>query len=136
VIRPAICNQSVEGIVKDFESKSLLPGALVKVYKSNVLIDGLTVSIGSDAEFQFPLECESSYKTLTSKENYIDKSVILNTTDVNEKIHEIEIALEPDAEFVVVGDKTLLKINTIYFDYDKADIREDAAVELNKAIEI
>lgn len=134
--RPVICNQSVEGIIKDFETNLLLPGTLVKVYKSNVLIDSLTVTVGSDAKFQFPVECESSYKIVASKENYIDKSVILNTTDENEKIHEIEISLEPDAEFIVVGDKTLLKINTIYFDYDKSDIREDAAVELNKAIKI
>jgi len=134
--RPIICDQAVEGIITDFETKLLLPGTLVKVFKSNVLIDSLTVTVGTDAKFKFPLECESSYKIVASKENYIDKSITLNTSDENEKIHEIEIALAPDAEFVVVGDKTLLKINTIYFDYDKSDIREDAATELNKAIKI
>jgi len=134
--RPVICNQSVEGVTKDFETKLLLPGTLVKIYKSNVLIDSLTVTVGNDAKFQFPVECESSYKIVASKENYIDKSVTLSTSDENEKIHKIEIALEPDEEFVVVGDKVLLKLNTIYFDYDKSEIREDAAVELNKAIRI
>ena len=30
----------------------------------------------------------------------------------------------------------MLKINTIYFDYDKSEIRRDAAIELDKAIKI
>ena len=133
---PIICNQSVKGFIKDAQTKMLLEGTLVKVFKSNVLIDSLTTTVGENASFNFPLECNSSYKIVGSKKNYIENSVSFNTTDENKKIHEVELLLEPDEEFVVIGDRVLLKINTIYFDFDKSDIREDAAVELNKAIEI
>lgn len=135
-IRPIICDQVITGTTKDFETKDLLPGTLVKVFKSNVLIDSLTMTVGNNAKFEFPVECESTYKIVASKENYLPKTVTINTTDENEMVHEIDIYLEPDEEFIVIGDKVLLKINTIYFDYDKSEIREDAAVELNKAIEI
>lgn len=134
--RPIICNQFIVGTTKDFDTQELLPGTLVKIYQNEVLIDSLTITVGDDAKFEFPVECETTYRITASKENYLPKNFTINTTDEDEKIHEIDIYLEPDEEFIVLGDKVLLKINTIYFDYDKANIRDDAAVELNKAIEI
>lgn len=133
---PIICNQIVRGIVKDKETGLILPGAKVTLHKDNVLIDSLSVTVGEDAKFEFPLECESSYKISGSLVNYYDASLVLNTTDENEKVHNVELKLAPDEEFVVIGDKIILKINTIYFDFDKSFIRKDAAIELNKAIEI
>jgi len=133
---PIVCNQVVLGIVKDKETGLKLPETLITVFKNNVKIDSLTTTVGSEATFEFPLDCESTYRFEGSKENYLKGSISLNTTDENEKIHEIVLNLELDEEFRVVGDKVLLKINTIYFDYDKSDIRIDAAIELDKAIKI
>ena len=133
---PVICNQIVKGVVKDKETGLILPGTKVTLYKDNVIIDSLTVTVGEDAKFEFPLECESSYKIAGSLVNYYDASLTLNTTDENEKVHDVVLALAPDEEFVVIGDKVIMKINTIYFDFDKSKIRPDAANELNKAIEI
>lgn len=130
------CDQSVVGLTKDAETGLLLEGTLVQLYKNNVLIDSLTVTVGQDAAFEFPLECSSSYKIKGSKENYFDATVSLTTSDEDEKVHNVELNLEPDAEFVVIGDKVTLKINTIYFDYDKSDIRLESEIELNKAIKI
>ena len=131
-----ICNQSVKGIVQDKETGNLLPGTLVKLYKDNTAIDSLTVTVGETAQFEFPLECDASYKIVGKKENYLEETLPLITTDENEKVHNVILSLEPDEEFMVVGDRVLLKINTIYFDFDKAEIRPDAAEELNKAITI
>jgi len=133
---PIICTQSVTGLVKDKESRLLLPGTLVSLYKDNIKIDSLTTTVGEEATFEFPLDCEASYKIVGSKLNYLDATLLLNTDDEHEKVHEVELALQPDEEFIVVGDRILLKINTIYFDFDKSFIRPDASLELNKAIEI
>lgn len=133
---PIICTQSVTGLVKDKQSGLLLPGTLVTLYKDTIKIDSLTTTVGEEATFEFPLECEASYKIVGSKLNYLDATLVLNTDDEHEKVHEVELALEPDEEFIVVGERILLKINTIYFDFDKSVIRPDAATELNKAIEI
>lgn len=130
------CDQTVVGLTKDADTGLLLAGTKVQLFKNNVLIDSLTVTVGQDAVFKFPLDCSSSYRFEGSKENYLDASITLNTNDEDEKIHEVELRLEPDDEFIVVGDKVLLKINTIYFDYDKSDIRADAEIDLNKAIKI
>jgi len=129
-----VCNQSVKGIVKDAETGLLLPGTLVSLYKDNVKIDSLTVTVEEDALFEFPLECDSNYRITGNLENYYDASIAINTTDENEKIYDVVLALKSDEEFVVKGDKVILKINTIYFEYDKSFIRPDAAAELDKAI--
>ncbi len=134
--KPVICNQSVTGIVKDSEMGLLLPGTLINLFKNNVKIDSLSVTVGEDAIFEFPLECNSNYKIVGTLENYLKGSVNLNTTDEDKKTHEVVLTLEPDEEFVVIGEKVLLKINTIYFDFDRSNIRPDAAQELEKAIEI
>ncbi len=131
-----VCNQYVKGVVKDMETGLLLPETLVTLYKDETRIDSLTVMVGEDAQFKFPLECESNYQIFGSKEYYYDNSIQLNTSDQLEKTHNIVLRLRPDEEFRALGDKVMLKINTIYFDYDKSEIRRDAAIELDKAIKI
>ncbi|PHS52413.1 MAG: hypothetical protein COB01_07830 [Lutibacter sp.] len=131
-----VCKQSVTGVVKDMETGSLLPGTLVTLYKDTTRIDSLTITVGEDASFKFPLECESNYKIIGSREYYYDNSIQINTSDEIEKVHDVVLELKPDEEFRVIGDKVMLKINTIYFDYDKSLIRRDAAIELDKAIKI
>lgn len=131
-----ICNQSVIGTVKDKETGLLLPETVVTVLKNNIKIDSLTVTVGENARFEFPLDCESSYKIIGNKQNYLQGSVNLITNDDNEKVHQVTLFLEPDDEFFVDGDRVLLKLNTIYFDFDKSDIRPDAEIELKKAIKI
>ncbi|MDO9137151.1 MAG: OmpA family protein, partial [Lutibacter sp.] len=131
-----ICNQTVIGLVKDKETGYLLPGTTVTLFKNNIKIDSLTITVGENGRFEFPLDCESSYKIVGNKLNYLQGSLDLMTTDVNKKVHQVTLVMEPDDEFVVVGDRVLLKLNTIYFDFDKSDIRPDAEIELKKAIEI
>ncbi len=131
-----ICDQSVTGLVKDKETGLLLPGTTITVFKNNVKIDSLTTIVAADSKFEFPLECESSYRIVGNKQNYLEASVDVITTKENEKVHEVTLYLEPDEEFVVVGDRVLIKLNNIYFDFDKSDIRPDAEIELKKAIDI
>lgn len=133
---PVICAQTVTGLVIDSETKLALPETLLQVYKNNVIIDSLTVTLGEDAVFEFPLECDSIYKFVGNKQNYIQNEISINTTDENEKVYQVVLELSPDEEFVVIGDRVLLKLNTIYFDYDESEIRVDAAIELDKAIKI
>lgn len=131
-----ICNQTVIGLVKDKKTGYLLPGTTVTLFKNNIKIDSLTITVGENGRFEFPLDCDTSYKIVGNKPNYLEGSLDLMTTDVNKKVHQVTLVMEPDDEFVVVGDRVLLKLNTIYFDFDKSDIRPDAEIELKKAIEI
>jgi outer membrane protein OmpA-like peptidoglycan-associated protein len=48
----------------------------------------------------------------------------------------IEKDIEMANEFISVGDELLVNIDIIYFDFDKYDIRPDAALELDKVIEV
>ena len=133
---PIICNQFVKGIVKDNKTGLLLPGTLVHLFKDNVKIDSLTITVGKEALFEFPLDCDTSYRFEATKTNYLKATVVLNTNDEDEKVNEIVLALDPDDDFIVIGDKVILKIETIYFEFDKSKITLDAAIELDKAIKI
>jgi len=133
---PIICNQFVNGIVKDKKTGLLLPGTLVHLFKNNVKIDSLTVTVGNEATFEFPLDCDATYRIEGTKENYLKAIMVLETDDEDEKVNEITLALDPDEDFIVIGDKVILKIETIYFEFDKATITVESAIELDKAIKI
>lgn len=126
------CNQIVKGDVTDKNSGELLPGALVVLY--NDLNNELNRAIvGDDARFNFEVDCNKSYKIVCSKDKY--------STDIEEFYSTEEVALELPLsisleEFVLEGGKCIIKINPIYFDFDKSFIRPDAEIELNKVVEV
>ena len=55
-----------------------------------------------------------------------------------DEVLELELALEPliNEEFEFSNGKCVVKINPIYFDFDKSYIRQDAEVELAKVIKV
>ncbi|HAR19559.1 MAG TPA: hypothetical protein DCR46_02795 [Cytophagales bacterium] len=72
-----------------------------------------------------------------SKQNYLGKLVNFNSivTDSGEIILNLTIDLAIDKIKVGIDVAKVLKLNPIYYDFDKADIRPDAAVELDKVVE-
>jgi outer membrane protein OmpA-like peptidoglycan-associated protein len=79
--------------------------------------------------------CLTNYKIEAKKKFYITTSKNIQTTNKNNNNHNILLELLPD-EFIVLREKVMININTIYFDYDKSHIRKDAALELDKVVVI
>jgi outer membrane protein OmpA-like peptidoglycan-associated protein len=79
-----------------------------------------------------------SYEVVMTKKGYFPKEVIFNyeiKTPGTVKIHEVlKGALEMDKE--VADLKDMVEIRPIKFDYNKFNIRPDAAIELDKIITI
>ena len=78
-------------------------------------------------------KCETTYLIEGTKKFFINAAKTFETSKTDKLNNEVILQLSPD-EFIVVGDKVLIDLNTIYFDYDKYNIRRDAALELDKVV--
>jgi len=143
-------NQVISGVIRDQNTQKILPGAIV------VLIDEqgnelqTVVSNKDDASFSFDQYYDNSYKIVVSSEGYLKKEIEIKSLSGLEEItpFEISMSLPPNESIVVeeenitVGEskladkKNTININTIYFDFDKYNIRSDAEFELDKIVEI
>ena len=131
------CHQEVAGVVTNKETSEVISGAVVVLFddKDNEVA---TQTSDDKGEFAFTVDCENSYKVVGSKEKY--KSDSKTFTASNEPDANINLALNlefiPEPEVVVVREKVVVNIDPIYFDFDKANIRQDATYELDKVIDI
>jgi outer membrane protein OmpA-like peptidoglycan-associated protein len=129
----------ITGLVQDKNSLEILPGSLVTLFDAdnNSIADML---VGEDAKYSFEIQNNSNYKIRGTRKLYIPNEVEFSTDNDGNLSKYIFLHLESyeDAEkdIVVEDGKTQIKINPIYFDYDKWNIRSDAAVELDNVVEL
>ncbi len=128
--------------ITDKKTKEVITGVHVKIQevKSGKVMEFVTDSIG---EFRKKLEDNHlgdslKYNIEIKKEGYLTKHLDFQKTLANEseiKLHEgLDISLSKVEVGVDIG--AVININPIYFDVDKSIIRKDAALELDKIVEI
>ncbi|MBU3820909.1 OmpA family protein [Flavobacteriaceae bacterium XHP0103] len=130
----------VEGIVQDKNSKELLTGSLVTLFDDagNVLQDTL---VGDKAYYLFKIEPNKKYKVRGTRKAYIPQDVEFSTDSDGKVQHNIYLSLESfaDAEERVKKDdagESKIELDKIYFDFDKSNIRNDAATTLNVLVDL
>jgi outer membrane protein OmpA-like peptidoglycan-associated protein len=129
------CLQTVSGIVKDKDTQEILPGAIVQVMNELGNQLQITAADEDNATYSFKLPCDATYTLIVTNEGYLKlerSTETINDLDAPEIIEDLEMS----QEFKLVGDELLVNINVIYFDFDSANIREDAALELDKVVEV
>ncbi|AOW22129.1 OmpA family protein [Urechidicola croceus] len=129
----------VTGLVQDKNSLELLPGSLVTLFDSeNNSIGDMIVK--DDAKYSFEIHNNSDYKIRGTRKLYVPYEVEFSTDNEGNINKDIFLHLESyeDAEkdIVVEDGKTQIKINPIYFDFNKWNIRPDAAAELDNVVEM
>ena len=129
---PEKCNQVVSGTVRNLKFQKYLPFAkLVLVDENNNVIKNETADEYGRYSFQLP--CNQTYVVTGSKEYYKPATKTFTT----ENSITVDLDLEIVDDFVFNNEKEIIiKINDIYFDYDKWNIRPDAARELDHIIEV
>lgn len=129
----------IHGLVQDKNSLEILPGSLVSLLdENNNLLNEMIV--GDDAKYSFDIENNKSYKIKATHKLYVPSVVEFSSDakgDINKNI-QLLIESYDDAEQNIVTEagKTQIKINPIYFDFDKWNIRPDAALELNNVLDL
>lgn len=126
------CEIVVMGTVFDQDSKALLPGAEVLLLDSNNnIVDSMMV--GQDAAYSFNVDCEQQYSLRGSKAQYAPYEKVIQTPDKSGTV-EVPIPLKLIDPCPVNDLGCRLKLQPIYFDFDRYNIREDAAIELAKIL--
>lgn len=128
------CDQVISGVVRDKETQELLPGSLVVLNdKDGNKINEATVS--EDASFSFELPCDTDFTLVGAQPGYLREELPAKTAnDLN--VGPMELFLDLAPELKVVDQKIMININTIYFDFDKWNIRPEAAKELDKVVAV
>jgi len=119
----------LEGTVFDKKTNQPIPNALVTLAKVN----GGTVKTEADEDgnYQFNLAAETEYNVIGEKTNYRSDSENLATIGL--KTSEV---LKQDLHLEPVEINKAIRLENIYYDFDKWNIRPDAAVELDKLVKI
>ena len=130
----------VEGIVKDKNSDELLVGALVTLFDESGTVIQDTI-VADDAYYIFKIEPNKKYKVRGTRKAYIPQDVEFSTDSKGKVQHNIYLNLESfaDAEERVKENEkgdVEVELEKIYFDFDKSNIREDAATILNVLVDL
>ncbi len=129
----------VLGTVKDVNSGEALPGAQVRITDSDGKVMQDTI-VGQDGVYKFKVKPNSNYVVRGSRELYISTEKELQIKDAAVTQSNIDLLLlsYADAEEKVTknerNDLTQIKLDKIYFDFDKSSIRSDAAIILDELV--
>ncbi|MDD2612478.1 MAG: OmpA family protein [Bacteroidales bacterium] len=120
---------AIAGIVYDKKTREILPEAIVTLYDSINTIVARQVSKPNGA-FLFQLKMPGLYRLQGTKNSYYPDTTSINFEDnaVNSTLN-VSLYLDPLLE----KGKTF-RLNPIFYNFDKYNIREDAAVVLNELV--
>ncbi len=129
------CLQELYGVITDSENGVVLPGSKVTLYE-NQKIKNSTVS-NTAGQYSFAVECGKTYSVRAEKTDYATKEVDITIAKTNGKTN-LPIALDKSVCKVAVGDDLgkCFGIKMIYFDLDKSNIRTEAALDLEKILDV
>ena len=123
----APCYQTMKGYVIDRVNGLRLKNAKVTLFDAdkNELEVVKTDSLGN-FKIEQQLDCGKELFLYGQKKRHLPDSVVVAANTKYDFEHDIRLELAPK----------FIKINPIYFDYDKSFIREDAAKELDKVVKV
>lgn len=129
----------VNGLAKDKNTLELIPQTIITLTDSenNQLFKE---TVGNDAAYTFEISPNKSYIIKGEKELF-QPAIVEFTTDNNGNINKdillfLESFKDAEEKVVIEDGKTQIKINPIFFDFDKWNVRSDAALELNNVVSI
>lgn len=132
------CEQEIVGVTKDTKSNEILTGAEVRLFdKDNTQLEVSYTDNQGKFRFKTVLECNEIYFVRASKQDYNSAEVMMPKVEAA-GIRSTVLLLEKEEIPFKVGDDLakILDIPIIYFDFDKSNIRPDAATELEKVVAV
>ena len=122
----------VEGVVSDAINTNPIPNSVITLFddKGNQIA---YMETDENGYYQINIDRDKDYKIVASHEKYIDDYREFTSKHIQTALTSItaNLLLNPVQDVV-----KLAELNTIYFDFDKYNIREDAALELDKIVDL
>jgi outer membrane protein OmpA-like peptidoglycan-associated protein len=128
-IKP-LCDILLESIVVDAKTDLPIDAALTSV-KDNTGIINNSKETSEEGLVDYMFECEDEIQLLISKEGYESKMIDIKLLDIDPPL--LKIKLDPIEELIA---EEKIVLNPIYFEFDKANITNQAAFELDKLVSI
>lgn len=125
-----ICDVLLTANVMDAKTKLGIDSATTSISDKEGNIASTKTSSNQGVS-EFMLVCDEAGKLIVSKEGYNSKIVDLKMS--SEEFTSINVMLDP-IEKIIVAEK--IELNAIYFDFDKSNIKAEAAFELDKLVQI
>ncbi len=127
-IKP-VCDVLISTQVVDAKTQKPISGASVTLTdnEGNPIKTKLT---DNEGKVDFLIECNKNVVVEARAEEYENNKKAVAATDLEEV--DVKIALNPIEKIITPRE---LVLNPIYFDFDKWNIRRDAAFELDKVVE-
>lgn len=124
---------TITGKVTDEDGGEPLPNSSIVLYHDGQIYD--SISTDEDGRYMITVDYFNSYRLRANKENYDSKEVLSQSRKEEQEINFIlkrnTLALAPGTDI-----SNLLNIKYILFDFDRANIRNDAQIELEKLITV
>lgn len=128
-------------VVTDAQTREPVGDVTIRILNDStgiVLFEGVTSDIGLLSQMfdSIPLESKVRLKIVMEKEGYISKETIFDLVVKDSTRIQVgslvDLTLEPlSLEQEITA---LLGLKSIYYDFDKADLRSDAILELDKVV--
>ena len=128
-IRP-LCDLLLETVVLDSKTNSPIETALTSVSDEEGTINN-SKTTNKKGLVEFMIECENEIKFVVSKEGYESKILDIKLLDIDPPL--LEVMLDPIEELIV---EEKVELNPIYFEFDKFNITNEGAFELDKLVAI
>lgn len=126
---------AIAGVVTELVSGELMPKTMIELLDENG-IKLKEMETAEDGSFMFEdLDSNTKYVLRTKKGEYFENEVPVTSKD-NELVNQ-NVSLKRLEEMIALEEGIKkLKTEMIFFDFDKSYIRNDAATELNKLVEV
>ncbi len=129
------CNQLISGKVTNTKSKLPIDQATIQAYDAfNDLIT--ETKTDKDGNYLIKVPCGKAITIKASKENHSTEQKQFETANVDgAETKDVNFELSNYDDLIVKEDGIeKISINPIFFDYDKATIRKDSEIELDKVV--
>ena len=134
---PYNCKQVVSGVITDEETKEVLASAKVTLFDEDMKVISDMIA-NEKGEYKFEeLECEKTYFVRAEKKAYetVETSVVTGSTPGETPV---KLPITKRIKQVGVGSNLaeVFDIKMIYFNLDQSNIRPDAALQLEKILQV
>ena len=128
-IRP-LCDLLLETVVLDSKTNNPIETAITSVSDGVGTINN-SKTTNEKGLVEFMIECENDIKFVVSKEGYESKILDIKLLDIDPPL--LEVMLDPIEELIV---EEKVELSPIYFEFDKFNITNEGAFELDKLVAI
>lgn len=131
----------LEYIVTEANTSDRISGVSLRIVDDStgiLLYEGLTNDLGMLSHIldSIPLESKMKMKISLDKEGFVAKEVFLNLHVLDSNKVNVADIVDLSLERLSIEQEitALLGLKSIYYDFDKADLRPDAIIELDKVV--